>query len=437
MKIKQKHITPALQEALEGMLWNPNLNFYYYFLTYIDFYETEFIPPEPKSMCATVIDLKLAILYDSEFVQKHTRKEIMFTLLHELFHLIHNHLERGRAFHPIKANLAMDMIINKLIGDHHGKDVISPVLTQAILDKEIEECKAKNLPIDPERLKKAQAMVGKTYLVQLDPAYKGDLVFEPLYSWLEAEQKKEKQGKKSALSQDTKDLLNDADKMGMTFDYHGELDEVSEEVKKQAAQDIIQKAKIAAKERGMTTGGMEEILQLLLKQPKQNNLRILKRAISAIKGKTKTPSYRRLNIRSIEGMKGRVKESNEINALWDVSGSMQGEHDLVISQLFRDNYVINLIQVDTQVNCTQKIKNKMELTKLKLKGNGGTILQPGIEYVLNPKNKLNKFPTVILTDGYCDQLNFKGTMAQFLILTTGVDVKYSSGRNVRQIKLVR
>jgi predicted metal-dependent peptidase len=43
---------------------------------------------------------------------------------------------------------------------------------------------------------------------------------------------------------------------------------------------------------------------------------------------------------------------------------------------------------------------------MQISGLGGTEIQPAIDYIADPKNKLNTLNTIILTDGYTDSLNF-------------------------------
>jgi hypothetical protein len=53
---------------------------------------------------------------------------------------------------------------------------------------------------------------------------------------------------------------------------------------------------------------------------------------------------------------------------------------------------------------------------VKVKGRGGTILQPGIEILLNAKDFPDNAPILLITDGYCeDRLIFEGREHAFLI----------------------
>jgi predicted metal-dependent peptidase len=83
----------------------------------------------------------------------------------------------------------------------------------------------------------------------------------------------------------------------------------------------------------------------------------------------------------------------------------------------------------------EKETQKSQLRKFKMKGGGGTELTPAIHYVIDPANGIAKYPTVILTDGYCDHFDFKGSTGDFLILTTEQLVNHNGGSRVKQIKI--
>jgi len=95
-----------------------------------------------------------------------------------------------------------------------------------------------------------------------------------------------------------------------------------------------------------------------------------------------------------------------------------------------------IIDIVTIIN--EKLKGtdkteKTELQNIELKGFGETELQPAIEYIKN-KKEISKINTLILTDGYCDNLDFNGLPGKKMIITTDVLVNYV-GSNVKQQKL--
>ena len=61
-----------------------------------------------------------------------------------------------------------------------------------------------------------------------------------------------------------------------------------------------------------------------------------------------------------------------------------------------------------------------QLEKMKIEGLGGTCLTPGLQYIAKDK-ELNKYNTVILTDGYTDHLDLTGVKGKVLVLSTGVE----------------
>jgi predicted metal-dependent peptidase len=152
-------------------------------------------------------------------------------------------------------------------------------------------------------------------------------------------------------------------------------------------------------------------------------------------GTKKQKTIVRPNRRGIVGLKGHKKYRTEINCILDTSGSMGGEFEKVLSYIFQNDIEINLIQIDAQVQDVVKIKDKRELEKMRIKGLGGTVLQPAIDFMTDPKNKIYNNNTVILTDGWTDSLNFKNVKTQTLILSTAhkCPVTYDNGK-VKQIE---
>ena len=75
--------------------------------------------------------------------------------------------------------------------------------------------------------------------------------------------------------------------------------------------------------------------------------------------------------------------------------------------------------------------------KMKIRGLGGTTLQPGIDFMSEKKNKIYMYNTVILTDGYTDSLNFKNVKTKTLILSTAekCPITFDNGR-VKQINQI-
>jgi len=199
----------------------------------------------------------------------------------------------------------------------------------------------------------------------------------------------------------------------MTLDSHI-ADDVQEQSRKSIVNDFMQRLK----NRGLVSGDVEAILNKLRKS-KKDYLKEIKRTISNhIIGSSKRKSITRPNRRGIEGIKGKKKYKNVINVVLDTSGSMCGDFEKVLSYIFQNDIHINLIQIDTKVNAVESIKNKRELQKMMIKGMGGTVLQPGLDYISDIENRLSTFNNLVLTDGYTDTLNFTNIKGKSLILTT-------------------
>ena len=196
-------------------------------------------------------------------------------------------------------------------------------------------------------------------------------------------------------------------------------DEVPQEVRDQITHEAVERLR----SRGLVKGDLEQVLQKLRKKRK-DYLGEIKRSISnEILGTHKQKSITRPNRRGIFGLKGNIKVKSKINVILDTSGSMSGLHTKVLSYIYRNDIECNLIQCDTCVHSVTRIKKKKDLETIKLKGFGGTIIQPAVDVVVD---KFNKYNTVILTDGFTDSLNMSKIKGRVLIITTDNECPISS-----------
>jgi predicted metal-dependent peptidase len=215
-----------------------------------------------------------------------------------------------------------------------------------------------------------------------------------------------------------------------TIDTHL-TDDIPQELKKEIVENIMTKLK----NRGLTSGDVETILNKLRKTHK-DYLKEIKRTMSNhIFGSKKEKTIVRPNRRGISGLKGKKKYKNEINVILDTSGSMGGEFEKVLSYIFQNDIQINLIQCDAEIQGVIKIKDRKELERMKISGLGGTVLQPGLDFISDTKNKMYCYNIVILTDGYTDSLNFSKIKTKTLILSTAskCPILHDNGR-VKQIE---
>lgn len=186
----------------------------------------------------------------------------------------------------------------------------------------------------------------------------------------------------------------------------------------EAAAQVIDNIVQAVKNRGVCSGDSEAFLKELRKSRK-NYIKDIVARVTDLLGKDKEKSYKRESKYNVEGLRGYVKRNSMINVILDVSGSMCGEFETALSVLFSRNIICNLIQADTEIKNINIIRNNSDLQNLKISGLGGTELQPAIDFISNNK-KYNKLSTLIITDGYCDDLDVSKLKGNSLILSTEI-----------------
>ena len=467
-RIEKEGVHKKLSDAIIEMIVSFNLPYYGEFMQFINMYSAKI------GTCGVNITEKgMNFYWDPEWIDKIDRKEVIFTIVHEVMHLLFDHVKRGVGYDKKIANLAADMIINSII---HGDLMVNEGLTHMV-----------DIPKDE---------MGNNFCVFLPKEYTGNPIFEEVYDWMmnkytkwqnensdkiqnnknkevrvdkngnarlqdknksdkgegqgdgqgekqqgdgdgqQGEQdgdgdkdgkgKKDKKsgygpnGKSGDSGQNDVDMYpieemfeNIENNKGQTFDVHFD-DDVPEEVRKQWVESTMEKLK----SRGLETGEIEKTLNKLRKSEK-DYLKEIKRSLSNdIFGSKKVKSITKLHRRGIWGLKGHRKYKTKIAVLLDTSGSMCGEFEKVLSYVYRQDIEMEMIQCDTEIKNHVTIKNKKELEKMEISGLGGTTLTPGIQYVSEHK-ELKKLNLLILTDGYTDTLDFTGFKKNCLILTTG------------------
>lgn len=370
-KTMQKKTHPKISECIQNFILRDNLMFYGYFLLNVNFFETRAI----STAGVNFSHLRMNFYYNPDFLDGLSQKQVSLLVIHELFHLLFSHPKRAKGYDHELSNIAMDMIINELVLEKH-QDICETIPNIVLMDSE----------------------------------YEGERIFEILYEWLNKNPEKWKK------------------KYKVGFDEHF-LSDIPDDVKRE----IIRKQIANAKNRCSFGANEEYILSRLIKKNNDNFLKMLKRNVSFLKGFSKEKSIRKPSRRDLDGIKGKNKYSNLINCILDTSGSMNGQFETILSQIFKDDYEINLIQCDTSVKNFLKIKNKNDLKKMKIKGLGGTVIQPGIDYIISNKQlALNNL--VILTDGCTDTLDFsRFKNKKVLILSNDKECPIVNGKNVKQI----
>lgn len=299
------------------------------------------------------------------------------------------------------------MIINEVI----KTDIIDRIKKDNIIDKR--NTKFAELPRNKESK--------KVWVLTKPNEYKGKLIYEELYLWLVDEKKKyddwlKTKNQKCPVSDYLKSLFEQIS-MGLEdfLDSHLPSD-VPEEYKKS----IIENIKNNLKNRGLESG---EILKTIgkLNKSKKDYLKDIKIGINELFGSFKEKSITKRNRRSIEGLKGKRKDSYAMNLILDTSGSMEGYWEKSLSYVFQNGIKVNVIMCDTNVKSFTVVKNKIDFRRLIIKGLGGTNLNPGVKYIISCK-KLNKLNTLILTDGLCGDLDIIG-LKKVLIISNNQKIK--------------
>jgi predicted metal-dependent peptidase len=487
-----KNIHEKLLNGIQTMLIDTKINLPYYgeFNLHVSFHEQDSI-----GTCAVNVTSKgMNFFYSPKFLENMSQKEVNFITLHEDFHLLFNHPRRtitGQYDHKL-SNIAQDMIINHVIWEDiphafveipkspDGKNMALFVPKEyegkLIFEELYEWLKEEKEKWQKEQKQNSQCQScggsGKKQDGQGQQPQKGDGQQpgdgkgkgEKQDGEGEGQQpgdgKGQGQGESCPDCQGTgneggkdssgkpsygpygKNPSKDGDSLdtwskeqifqdmengnGEYLDKHIG-DDVPEELRDAMVKDVMER--LAA--RGLSAGNVEQTLNKLRKKRK-DYLREIKRAVSnMIFGTVKERTIVKPNRKGISGLKGNRKVKTKINCILDTSGSMGGTFERVLNYVYRNDIEINLIEADTEVKWIENIKNTKKLETLKIKGLGGTILQPAIDLVAD---QYNDFNTVVLTDGYCDSLDLSKIKGRVLMVSIGVKVPISrSNGKVKQI----
>lgn len=371
-----------------------NYIFYAHFSLYINFKESL----EIKTGGVRVTKRGMEFVYNPDFIMSLPDKALRFFWLHELFHLLNRHNQRLMMHNHRNetANVAMDIAVNEMITQNINSgfaDYKESPLEDGIFLKNVEK--------------------------ELNKKYRGPLMYEAIYKWLI------ENAKEGSTYNPSSGQWGDGEHPKQ-MDVHLE-DEVTDVNATQVVANVLH----GLQARGYISADLSKRLGEFTRT-KKDYMRLFASAVSGINGNNKEKSYNRPNRRfpSIRGLKGNISGGNEVLVILDTSGSMVNEFQKAISQIFKQGYLIQLIQCDTKVKSHTKIENLSQFKNLEIKGLGGTVLQPAIEYI-NENPRLRKHNLIILTDGYTDSLDLTG-IKKTLILTVGVECPIKAG-NVKQI----
>lgn len=334
------------------------------------------------------------IFYYPDFFEPLTDGQIVFVMMHEVLHVVLNHLGRARfsshKHHQI-GNLAADFAANQiLVSENIGKHIGSGYITKADL-------------VAATKKEKDIKEMGTLY----DPIY-ANMSYEEIYEdLLETAEELEKEGYIKPMA-------------GSGFDSHEDWDSLSEE-EKQKIKDAIRDSVVSAANgvgAGNVPGSMRRFLGDLL-TPKLNWKQLLTKKIESQVRSVRT--YARLNRRAstsnfIFPSKAPEQGVTAVLAV-DVSGSIGNQE---IREFFTEcvhlfetyaNFKIGVLCFDTRGYNYQEYDqyNSDEILSYDLTGGGGTDFSGIFKYL----KELEIVPEqlVIFTDGethdfgdpdYCD-----------------------------------
>ena len=474
-----KNIHEKLMSTVQTMLIDTKINlpFYGEFNLHISFHEQDSI-----GTCAVNVTSKgMNFYYSPKFLENMSQKEVNFIDIHEIFHLLFDHPRRtitGQYDHKL-SNIAQDMIINHIIWEdishsfveipksEDGKNMalfVPKEYTGKLIFEELYEwLKDEKEKWQKENKKKSECESCKGSGKKDDKGDKSDKGKDkgdksdkgegqsgegescPDCEGTGNEGGKDSSGKpsygpygknpsKDGESLDTwskEQIFQDMENgNGEYLDKHIG-DDVPEELRDAMVKDVMER--LAA--RGLSAGNVEQTLNKLRKKRK-DYLREIKRAVSTmIFGTVKERTIVKPNRKGISGLKGNRKVKTKINVILDTSGSMggQGTFERVLSYVYRNDIEINFIESDTEIKWVENIKSAKKLESLPIKGLGGTIMQSGINYVVE---HFNEFNTVLLTDGHTDSLDCSRLKGRLLIISVGVPCPISrTNGKVKQITI--
>ena len=488
--MRKSKLHPKISHFIEQMLCDLNLDYRFYgeFCNYINFGVEKRIP----TMGVNVTKKGMNWIYNPEFVDGLTQEEMNWVGIHEILHLMYNHPKRTKEHHNhYLANVAQDMIINDILDKDFCKKFTNRIEGCLVLPKEYdqlvqkgeaklyfedlydyliekeEEYKQEKMengqpqdggdqdgdgqgqgqsqPGDGQVQGSGQSQSGEGQGEEEGDGQggdgqetdeeqdKGQDKGQPRPDNAPDENGQYPNGKKSKVDKQLRDIF---DQQEMNPDGQQTIDSHMEnEVDDDIAKEIVDQIKEGLKARGLGKGNVETVLDKLEKKRK-DYLKEIKRSVNTLKGSSAYKTIVRPSTIGLEGTKGKKRTAKGLNCILDTSGSMGGDFEKVLSYIFQRNIIVNLIQVDTAIQKHQEIRSMKDLKELKIKGFGGTELQPGIEYIKTQK-ELNGFNTIVLTDGYTDTLNFNGLPGckRVLIISSGTECPIS-GSNKMPVKQI-
>jgi len=464
--MKTTNVHPKILNCIERMICDFDLNYQFYgeFCNYINFHRNN-DPVQMPTMGVNVSKAGMNFHFNDSFLDPLPQEQVNWGVIHELLHLLYNHPSRSVNYDHRMANVAQDMIINWIIDTDFNQKFAQRIPNCLELPKEYEKLvkeDEKKLYFEDlyewladkreeyEQEKKengggqgdngqgdeSEGQGGGGQGESSDESGRGGQGSEGETGEGTAPGSgtgrpanapdangNYPNGAKSKVEKGLRDLFDSMDQNGngeLTVDKH-----MQNEVDNDYAKEVVAQVADGLKARGLGKGNVESVLNKIQRR-KKDYLKEIKRSISNLKGSSLYKTINRPNIFSLEGAKGKKRTGKGLNVILDTSGSMGGSFEKILSYVFQRNIVINLIQVDTDVQSYITLSDMKDFKNLKISGYGGTMLQPGIEYI-KTKKELSGFNLLVLTDGYTDTLNFNDLPGckKVLIISNGTKTPIS------------
>jgi predicted metal-dependent peptidase len=362
-------------------------------------------------------DKSFILYYNETFMDSLTNNQLKGVLVHEIMHIIYIHTVRFETIMRRDDDSAHNIAVQE-----HMR------IYNYAADTTINERITKDLTVNGTRLELPDNCWNLSH--ELLKEYQGPLVSENIYLYLldkipkvnlevivgmggqadgeggEGDEAGETEGEGEAgkgAGGGKEDGKGKGKKIRVNvFDDHSKMGELDS----QEAKELGELIKYTAQVKGWGTMGGDMVghIKELLAPKKVPLQEILRRMLQMMADGyfVKYDTFNRMNRRGLDLLPGKKKKGTIMNLIVDTSGSCFSEQDqkLFFSEIdYISNRVpnINLIQFDTEVTANDKYK-RGGWRKLKLKGSGGTDMQPVFDYL--HKKKLNKYPTIIFTDGW-------------------------------------
>jgi len=357
------------------------------------------IPVEKKDdprFPTMAVDQHMRCYYNPDFLSKLSLDEAVGVMVHEINHLIRDHLTRGKN--------SGDAYVWNLAGDCEINDDIT---------KDVGGCSVK-LPeeaIHPSKFKMKEGLVAEEYFELLKKKKETEKGREP---WGDGPYRPgEGNCGSSATGIDSpgedpytgQDASGEGTKEGSgTSNQPGHSKEMVDLYRKAVAEDIVQRA---SKSRGTVPGYLERWAKKFLKHKvdwRKEVRAVVKRNINEVTAGLVDHSYRRPNRRAQLGDKfvlpGYIQPLPKVAAITDTSGSMSDvylsqAHAEIAGVLANTKSEVIFVDCDAEVHYIGNVKDPKQI---KFKGGGGTDMREAYDALAKFKSKPSL--VICLTDGY-------------------------------------